>query len=541
MRKHLKISLEENEIMPAIAIINPEIVIDTEQNISTVDSELTELALAEDISRKEEIDDDIDEAFDVVEALGSIRAVLSSSLPNGGVDSNTAEVVKFATEHLYNRVGLKNTKKVSLESFTGTSRKLATEGMMDSIKENAKRIWEAIIAAIKKSIEWINSYIIKFTNWVKGNKSPKEAAVIEKEKISKFEAIMAEINKQEKDLIKEFNKTVTETDEFVSDLKEQTEALKKHSPIKSFSSDDFSSMIKNGIKVESINDGYELKQFISIDSFISNLVNRGDVVLKQDLTIKDPLDASFLNGDKSLEEVYRLVFQFHSDLGDLLDSYSSIISKFSTVTYDEKTVNELLNSLDKMYVDYVTGAGVSKEFSKYNTDNVPSYVKDSPCTLIKYMSDSILSDISEQYKTPVFFTYEKLLDSFFNNSKKYLFKNIGFITDSKDQMDKIDKFKDILVSKTNTIIDKLEKSDINDNLRMKVIRKIKYNTDYCNKEISSAVNLYRTALTLIKHIEQVRNKLLRITNKAKYRLLEVSKNKHNYEAIIKAFSMFDSM
>lgn len=104
-------------------------------------------------------DADTQEACEVAEALESIAEALGISAQNGGMDKHSAHAVGVAVDHLYKRIGLKRIAMPAMESFGGTSSRVgATHIAMEDIKEQAKKIWDAIVAAIQKAIEWCIAY-----------------------------------------------------------------------------------------------------------------------------------------------------------------------------------------------------------------------------------------------------------------------------------------------------------------------------------------------------------------------------------------------
>lgn len=110
--------------------------------------------------------DATDEAVEVTEALESIRDILAASLPNGGISKTDAGVLKVAVESLNDRVGLGALAQPfpDAEQFdTVSSRMRATKLACESISENAKKIWEKIIAAIKAAIAWLVERWQQFT------------------------------------------------------------------------------------------------------------------------------------------------------------------------------------------------------------------------------------------------------------------------------------------------------------------------------------------------------------------------------------------
>jgi len=107
-------------------------------------------------------DEKQEEAAEVVEALESMAVSLGLAAKNGGIDAHAADALGVALEHMYSRVGLKSKPMPVLESFGGTSSRVgATQLAMEGIKEQAKKIWDAIVAAIKSAIAWLGTFYNK--------------------------------------------------------------------------------------------------------------------------------------------------------------------------------------------------------------------------------------------------------------------------------------------------------------------------------------------------------------------------------------------
>lgn len=156
------VALEEE----AAAIAAPEVA-EIGDNAESVETEMLEIA--DDVAEGEAEAVQVEEAGEVVEALESIAEALKVSAANGGLDKHAAFAIGVATQHLYSRVGLKSKSMPSMESFGGTSSRVgATQLAMEDIKEQAKKIWDAIVAAFKRAIQWAVDFYNKiFGAWEK--------------------------------------------------------------------------------------------------------------------------------------------------------------------------------------------------------------------------------------------------------------------------------------------------------------------------------------------------------------------------------------
>lgn len=93
-----------------------------------------------------------DEAVEVAEALEAIADSLGHAAAHGGVDKHSAFAVNTAVQHLYQRVGIVAASP-AMESFGGTSSRIqATQVAMEDIREQVKKIWDAIVAFLNKAI-----------------------------------------------------------------------------------------------------------------------------------------------------------------------------------------------------------------------------------------------------------------------------------------------------------------------------------------------------------------------------------------------------
>ena len=105
----------------------------------------------------------IEEAVETAEALESIAVAMEAAAQNGGLSKDAANVVSLALESVYKNVGLSAPTGFALESFGQTSSRVgATTIAMENIKEQIKKIWEKIVAAVKMAIDWLMDRVGKF-------------------------------------------------------------------------------------------------------------------------------------------------------------------------------------------------------------------------------------------------------------------------------------------------------------------------------------------------------------------------------------------
>lgn len=100
------------------------------------------------------LDEQVEEAADVVDGLGEVADVLASA-PEGEITEAAEKLAAVAAESLFDRVGY----AVALEDANG---KLDSgKSLLDKITGGAKAIWEKIIQAIDKAREWLSGFFIK--------------------------------------------------------------------------------------------------------------------------------------------------------------------------------------------------------------------------------------------------------------------------------------------------------------------------------------------------------------------------------------------
>ncbi|MBB5409404.1 hypothetical protein HDG34_003345 [Paraburkholderia sp. HC6.4b] len=141
---------------------------------------LTEIV--EDEAELDQHDALTDEAVETVEALEALREHLRVSLESGGLDQAGAGVLDISLKHMYRRLGVKTLRVTpALESFGSIARRSETTKIaMEEVGEQVRKVWDTIVAAIRKAIEWVKGFVKKlFDNveaMVSRAKSLREAA-----------------------------------------------------------------------------------------------------------------------------------------------------------------------------------------------------------------------------------------------------------------------------------------------------------------------------------------------------------------------------
>lgn len=110
-----------------------------------------------------ELVSEVDEAEEAAMTLESFAEIAESASNNGGLDAHGARLLKVATEHVYNHMNLGRAVGIpAMESFDiPGARVSATSIAMEDIREQAKRIWQAVLEGIKKAMEWIQEFVSK--------------------------------------------------------------------------------------------------------------------------------------------------------------------------------------------------------------------------------------------------------------------------------------------------------------------------------------------------------------------------------------------
>jgi len=105
---------------------------------------------------------EVEEATEVAEALESIAEAVGVCAQNGGLDRHAAHAIGLAVGHMYNRVGLEAQAMPALESFGSSSQRIPSTSLaMEDIKEQAGKIWNHIVEAVKRAIKWAQDFYNK--------------------------------------------------------------------------------------------------------------------------------------------------------------------------------------------------------------------------------------------------------------------------------------------------------------------------------------------------------------------------------------------
>lgn len=131
-------------------------------NAESVETDLAEVTESE--AEGEDQEAQVEDAAEVSEALEEYKVALESAISTGGLDRNGGALLHIGLSNLYNRAGISQNHRatISQESFGQTSSKLnATQIALEDIKEQMKKIWDAIVKAVKKVVEWVKEHFNK--------------------------------------------------------------------------------------------------------------------------------------------------------------------------------------------------------------------------------------------------------------------------------------------------------------------------------------------------------------------------------------------
>lgn len=127
----------------------------------SLETDLVEIA--EDGAEADTEDAEIEEAVETAEALEALADDLKViAQESGGLNSHTAQAIGRVASHLYGRLGYTHQSMPALEAFGSTSGRVGSTTIgLEDIKDQVKKIWEQIVAQIKKSIEWVKNFFTK--------------------------------------------------------------------------------------------------------------------------------------------------------------------------------------------------------------------------------------------------------------------------------------------------------------------------------------------------------------------------------------------
>lgn len=108
-----------------------------------------------------DVDEGITEAVDTAETLDAMQDSMAEAVEEGGISEPAADAIRVAVEHMTSRLGFPRSVKVfpAMEGFSDKATRVqSTKIAMESIGENVKKIWAAIVAAFDRAVEWVKKF-----------------------------------------------------------------------------------------------------------------------------------------------------------------------------------------------------------------------------------------------------------------------------------------------------------------------------------------------------------------------------------------------
>ncbi len=104
----------------------------------------------------------VDGAEGAAAALESFRVALVGIQGSGGLDAGGATILNLAVEHFDEQLGISGHPLPALESFGGASSRVQAGTIaLETLGEKVNTAWKAIVAQIKKMIEWVVAHYNK--------------------------------------------------------------------------------------------------------------------------------------------------------------------------------------------------------------------------------------------------------------------------------------------------------------------------------------------------------------------------------------------
>lgn len=114
------------------------------------------LEVQDEAGETDQVEEQVEAAAETAEALEAMAVSLEACAANGGLSKEAAHAVGIALDHMYASVGIQQKAMPALESFGQTSSRIgATQLALEGIKDNLKKIWDAIVKAVMDAIDWV--------------------------------------------------------------------------------------------------------------------------------------------------------------------------------------------------------------------------------------------------------------------------------------------------------------------------------------------------------------------------------------------------
>lgn len=149
----------------------------------SMEAELLDTQAAQtEVSNTEEA---VEELEEVHAGLESIARELQTSVQDGGLNGQAAQYLQLATEAYTVRLGMEQRMIPSLESFGGTTDKLAaTKISLEAVKDTIRKVWDAILRTIRRIRAMIKNFFLRVFNAAGKIKQRAEALKAQASKVS---------------------------------------------------------------------------------------------------------------------------------------------------------------------------------------------------------------------------------------------------------------------------------------------------------------------------------------------------------------------
>lgn len=182
-------ALEAEEVAPVVDIQaeeNPLLEIEASEEAG----DITEAAMGDVEADYEANENALDESMEVSAVLESLTELVTQAKANGTFNETSSRITHATLDYISKRAGVKTTLTPSLESFNDVGQRTASAVLvLEGLKEAANKVWEFIVNAIMKSIEFVKKLFQKiFTNTAKTQKQCDDLAKDLKEFTEKQES-----------------------------------------------------------------------------------------------------------------------------------------------------------------------------------------------------------------------------------------------------------------------------------------------------------------------------------------------------------------
>jgi hypothetical protein len=159
----------EDKVAVEVTVLDTPSISAEDMTVIETDGERTEVEIQDAVDNAEdtaELMEECDDAEDTAMVLESFVEIAASAASNGGLDIHGARILKVAAEHIYSHMGMGKALGIpAMESFNiDEARVSATSIALEDIREQAKKIWAAVVEGVKKAIQWVQEFVTKIFN-----------------------------------------------------------------------------------------------------------------------------------------------------------------------------------------------------------------------------------------------------------------------------------------------------------------------------------------------------------------------------------------